>query len=398
MRFRLLLLLLLCVVGVNARVKTGIETLRDSNFSPLHGKRVGLVTNPTGVDSDLLSTIDILASSPEVNLVALFAPEHGVRGDVPAGRRVASTRDSATGIPVSSLYGANRKPSAASLKGIDVLVYDIQDIGCRSYTFISTLGKLIEACAENGVPLMVLDRPNPLGGEKVEGPFGVEPDCISFVSQYSIPYIYGLTPGELARYLNGEVYGGRCDLSVVEMTGWNRNMTFEETGLPWVPTSPNIPTAETAFYYPATGIMGELGPVGIGANFTLPFKVAVAENFDAEKLSKRLSALNLPGVLFRPCYLKISGKQLKGVQIYVVEPQAAELTMVQFYIMQELAAMGIDVMAGSEASRLVMFDNVCGSKALRRAFQKRGRAADVAPLVKSGKNSWLQAVKPYLLY
>lgn len=394
----LLLLPLLCVLPAQARVLSGLEVLRADNFAPLRGKRVGLVTNPTGVDSRLRTTIDILHAAPGVTLAALFAPEHGVRGDVPAGAKVPPAVDPATGVKVHSLYGSVRKPTPAMLRGIDVMVYDIQDIGCRSYTFISTLGKIMEACIENDVPLIILDRPNPLGGNRIEGPMEVDPDCRSFVSQYSIPYVYGLTPGELARYLNSAEFGSRCRLSVIPMQGWTRSMTFDRTGLPWVPTSPNIPTAETALFYPATGILGELGVIAIGANFTMPFRLAVGESVNAERLAADLTALSLPGVLWRPCHVKISGSQLHGVQLFITDPDSVSLTPLQFFIMQALSSQDIDVLQLAQPARLSMFDKVCGSKSLRRAFARRHDAADVLPLLTAPADSWRKKVTPFLLY
>ncbi|MCD4709497.1 MAG: DUF1343 domain-containing protein, partial [Bacteroidales bacterium] len=241
-----------------SQVKTGIEVIADQEFDLLRGKRVGLVTNPTGVDGSLRSTIDILHA--HVNLTALFGPEHGVRGDFSAGDHVGDQVDAQTGIPVYSLYGKSRKPSREALENVDVIVYDIQDIGVRSYTYISTMGLVMEAASEMDKEVVVLDRPNPLGGVRVEGPM-VENGYHFFVSQYSIPYVYGLTCGELALMLNGEgmLEGGKqCRLQVVPMEGWHREMTFGATGLPWVPTSPHIPDYHTAYFYPATGIIGEL--------------------------------------------------------------------------------------------------------------------------------------------
>lgn len=202
------LLLLTVVMNLNLsaqeiRIKTGIEVLKSQNFRMLEGKRVGLITNPTGVDNDMVSDIDLLAQAPNVNLVALFGPEHGVRGNAHAGAVVTDSIDQATGLPVRSLFGKTRKATPEMLADIDVLVYDIQDIGCRSFTYISTMGLAMEAAAENGKEFIVLDRPNPLGGLKVEGNV-VEEGCFSFVSQFSIPYVYGLTCGELALLLNGE--------------------------------------------------------------------------------------------------------------------------------------------------------------------------------------------------
>ena len=240
------LALLLAGTGV-ARpivVKTGIEVLKAQRFELLEGKRVGLITNPTGVDDGLRSTVDILNEAPNVELVALFGPEHGVRGDAHAGDHVGNQTDPVTGLPVYSLYGKTRKPTPEMLRGIDVLVYDIQDIGCRSFTYISTMGEAMAAAAENGIEFVVLDRPNPLGGRKVEGPL-VQDGFFSFVSQYRIPYVYGLTCGELAMLLNGEgMIGKPCNLHVVAMEGWKRDMVYEDTGLQWIPSSPHIPQAE----------------------------------------------------------------------------------------------------------------------------------------------------------
>ena len=233
--------LLLLTANLNgANVKTGIEVLRENNFSILQGKRVDLTTNPTGVDSQLQSTIDILWQAPNVNLVALYGPEHGVRGNIHAGDHVDNEVDKKTGLKMYSLYGKTRKPNKEMMDEIDVMVYDIQDNGCRSYTYISTLGMLMEACIEHGKELVVLDRPNPLGGNKIEGNL-VEDGYISFVSQFKIPYLYGQTPGELALYLNATDYENKCQLTVVAMEGWTRDMTWNETGLEWIVASPHVP-------------------------------------------------------------------------------------------------------------------------------------------------------------
>ena len=295
-----------CVAG--PVVKTGVEVLRDRGFEGLVGRKVGLVTNPSGVDRNLNSTIDLLYNAPGVELVALYGPEHGVRGDVYAGGKVSDTIDEATGLPVYSLYGSTRKPTPEMLEGIDVMVYDIQDVGARSYTFISTLGLVMEACAEKGIEVMVLDRPNPLGGNKIEGCY-VEQPFNSFVSQYRIPYIYGLTVGELAQLINeeglnrgqlGDQAPSKCRLSVVPMEGWTRDMLYEDTGLPWVLPSPNIPFKDTPMYYAAAGICGELyGFMNIGIGYTLPFQVFGATWLDPDKLKAKLESYDLPGISFR---------------------------------------------------------------------------------------------------
>ena len=289
-------------------VKTGIEVLRDRGFEGLKGRRVGLVTNPSGVDRHLNSTIDILFNAPGVELVALYGPEHGVRGDVYAGGKVSDTIDSATGLPVYSLYGSTRKPAPEMLEGIDVMVYDIQDVGARSYTFISTLGLVMEACADKGIEVMVLDRPNPLGGKKIEGCY-VERPFNSFVSQYRIPYIYGLTVGELAMLINeeglnrgqlGDQALSKCRLTVVPMEGWTRDMLYEDTGLPWVLPSPNIPFKDSPLYYVSSGICGELyGFLNIGVGYTLPFQIFGAPWIDPVALKEKLDSYRLPGISFR---------------------------------------------------------------------------------------------------
>ena len=375
-------------VAVTAQVKPGIEVLRDSDFKALQGKKVGLITNPTGVDNKLKSTIDILHEAPGVELVALYAPEHGVRGDAHAGDYVDNFTDPATGVPVYSIYGKNRKPTPEMLKDVDVLIYDIQDNGCRSFTFISTMGLAMEACSELGKEFMVLDRPNPVGGNKVEGNL-TEDDCVSFVSQFAIPYLYGLTPGELAKMLNNEGMlkdGEQVKLTVVPMEGYKRDMDFRETRMPWVLPSPHIPTPESAIYYPVSGILGELGYMNIGVGYTEPFKLFCAEWVDAEKLAQRMNALNLPGMMFRPIHIKPfysvgQGQNLGGIEVYVTDKNVAPLSLTQFYVMQELADMYPEKATFKEGNanpkRFNMFDKVCGSKQIRERFSKNHKVADI---------------------
>lgn len=389
------------------KVKPGIEVLRENNFDILKGKRVGLITNPTGVDNNLRSTIDILHESPEVNLVALFAPEHGVRGDIPAGEKVGDTTDPATGVKVYSLYGSTRRPTAEMLKDLDVLVYDIQDNGCRSYTFISTMGLAMEECARLGKEFVVLDRPNPLGGHKTEG-LVTEPDCISFVSQYPIPYIYGLTPGELARLLYEEHLLSTdkpLDLTVVPMKGWNRGMLFADTGMPWVLPSPHIPSAETAIYYPATGIAGELDYLSIGVGYTMPFRAFAATWINGRDLADNLNALQIPGVMFRPVSYKpyygfSKGLNLNGVEVYVTDFDKAPLTLVQFYVMQEIARLypAHAAAKGAAPARFDMFDKVCGSKDVRRKFFTRHKVEDIENIWKKGLAEFNRTKKHYHIY
>jgi uncharacterized protein YbbC (DUF1343 family) len=388
-------------------VKPGIETLRDNGFELLKGKRVGLITNPTGVDNDLKSTIDILHEAPGVNLVALFAPEHGVRGDIPAGQKVAVAKDAVTGVKVHSLYGATRRPTAEMLKDVDVLVYDIQDNGCRSYTFISTMGLAMEQCARLGKEFVVLDRPNPLGGNKVEGPV-TDADCRSFVGQYPVPYLYGLTPGELAKMLVGEkmiTSDKPLKLTVVPMAGWKRDMLFSDTGMPWVLPSPHIPSSETAIYYPATGIAGELDYLSIGVGYTLPFRTFAAPWINGRKLAGRMNGLKIPGVLFRPVnyrpyYGFSKGVDVGGVEVYVTDFDKAPLTLIQFYVMQELAAMypAHKMSVGAAQKRFDMFDKVVGTRKLRPLFMKRHRVEDILALWNRDHDTFKARKKKYEIY
>lgn len=394
-------------VSPTGPVLPGITVLQRDGFRQLDGMRVGLITNPTGVDNSLNSTIDILAEAPNVRLTALFAPEHGVRGDHVAGATVTNSTDPKTGVPVYSLHGKNLKPTPEMLQNVDVLVYDIQDIGTRSYTYISTMGLAMEAAAQNNKKFMVLDRPNPLGGNKMEGNIA-EQGYFSFVSRYPIPYIYGLTPGELARYLNGEGLlksGMKVDLSVIPMTGWHRSMTFADTGMPWVLPSPHIPDPSTALLYPATGIMGELDYVSIGVGYTLPFKLAGATWIDAQKLSDRLTSLKIPGVEFRPIHYKpfyaiFKGENLHGVEVYVRDASAAPLTLIQFYIMQELAALYPSQKAFSKATpaRLAMFDKVCGSSKVRELFGKNYKVRDMEDFWNKDIEAFKARAEIYMLY
>ena len=397
-----LVIALFRLCSLYAAVKPGIEVLRDRGFDILQGKRVGLVTNPSGVDRQLVSTIDILKDAPGVNLVALFGPEHGVRGDVYAGGKVYDSKDEKTGLPVYSLYGAYRKPSPEMLQGIDVMVYDIQDVGTRSYTFISTLGLVMRVCGELGIEVVVLDRPNPLGGYKVEGCL-VKPGFFSFVSQYKIPYIYGLTVGELARLVNeeglncdqkGDQAHISCQLTVVPMEGWDPHMTYSQTGLPWVLPSPNIPSADAALNYPASGLCGELyGFLQIGIGYTLPFSVFAAEWMDAEALLERLQSYHIPGTAFRTIHYKpmsgsCAGKLIQGVQFFYTDYDAACITLTQFYVMQALAELYPDNQALNPSRKVGLFDKCCGTDQFRLLFSARHKVSDITTL-------WLGEVEDF---
>ena len=388
----------------SAQVKLGIEMLSERNFDVLQGKRVGLCTNPTGVDRNLVSTIDILHDAKNVNLVALYGPEHGVRGNVYAGDHVDNEVDVRTGLKMYSLYGKTAHPTQEMMDEIDVMVYDIQDIGCRSYTYISTMGNLMEACQKYGKELVVLDRPNPLGGKKIEGCL-VEDGFYSFVSRFAIPYIYGQTPGELALYLNAKAEKP-CKLTVVEMEGWTRDMTWENTGLEWIVASPHVPHGRTAIYYPVTGIFGEFYCINIGVGYTMPFEVMGAPWVNADSLASALNALELPGVVFRglhykPYYSVFKGENIQGVQIHITDYEKVALSEIQFYVVQEMMRLWGDQhdwFAECDPKRFSMFNKVCGTDKIKDLFGKRYRWEDAKAYWDKDVEKYREESSKYYLY
>jgi beta-N-acetylhexosaminidase len=304
------------------RVKSGVDVLLRSPGEPLGGSKVGLITNPSGVTRDLVSTFDAFHGHPGVDLEAVFGPEHGARGEVQDALPVESRFDAATGLPVYSLYGHVGKPTPEMLEEIDVLVFDIQDVGARFYTYASTLTHALEAAAENGVNLAVLDRPNPVNGVDVEGSI-LEPEFASFVGLHPIPIRHGLTIGELARLANE---GIGAELQVVPMEGWERRMWFNETGLPWVQPSPNLPTLETATVYPGTCLFEGVN-VSEGRGTTRPFEYIGAPWIDGARWAKAMNGLGLGGVRFRACHFtptfdKYQSEACGGVQVHVTDRDA----------------------------------------------------------------------------
>lgn len=318
-----------CVAAQPATVTLGVDVLLEAgspHMERLAGKRVGLITNPSGVDGKLVPTIDRLAADPRLSLVRLFGPEHGIRGEIPAGETVADAVDRRTGVPIISLYGANKRPSQDALRDIDALLFDIQDVGSRTYTYISTLGEALHACAESRVPLVVLDRPNPLGGLRFEGPL-IEERFRSFIGWGPVPLTHGMTLGEVSRYFNAAL-GIGCELQVVPMRGWRRWMSWDDTGLLWTLTSPHVPTSTQALLYTTTGMVATtLQDVNEGVGSTMPFEIIGAGFIDAERLAQELDALQLPGlrlqaIHYKPFYGKYAGRTLHGVRLRVTEPRA----------------------------------------------------------------------------
>jgi uncharacterized protein YbbC (DUF1343 family) len=364
---------------LQASVQLGVESL----FSPpyqsiLSGKKIGLITNHTAIDSHGRSTIDLFkqnATTFGYSLQALFAPEHGLTGLQYANESVAHERDR-DGVPIFSLHGSTRRPTTAMLADITLLVYDIQDLGSRSYTYSSTLFYIMEEAAKAHIPVLVLDRPNPLGGLLVDGPM-LEKEWRSFVGYINVPYCHGLTIGELARYFNGEYQIG-CALTIIPMQGWRRDMTFDETGLMWIPTSPHIPESCTAFYYPTTGFLGELQLVNIGVGYTLPFKLVGAPWIDATQFAKQLNAQHFPGVYFypfhyRPFFGRFVGQACHGVLIAVTDPHAYLPVTTQYLLMGMLKNLyPSDFQKALESSRHCqeMFNKVNGTAEVYRMLKE----------------------------
>lgn len=304
------------------RVQAGLDVLEAQKFSPLKGKHVGLITNHTGVDFNGKSAIDLLAHAPGVQLVALFSPEHGIAGH--ADEKVASSQDPSTGLPIYSLYGEHERPTDEMLKGIDALVFDVQDAGVRFYTYTTTMGYCIEEAAKHGIAFYVLDRPNPINGEIVEGPM-LDPDKTSFVAYFPLPVRYGLTIGELAQLFNTENHIN-CELHVIQMKNWHRNYFYESTGIRWIPPSPNLRTLKGSILYPGLEILHSAG-VSVGRGTEAPFEEFGAPWMEGEEVAAALNARNLAGLHFAnqpfiPVTGLYAGQRCGGVGIRITDRAA----------------------------------------------------------------------------
>jgi uncharacterized protein YbbC (DUF1343 family) len=376
-------------------VQLGIDTLQASQFEPLKGKRVGLITNQTGADSRGRLTREVLAKAPGVKLVSLFAPEHGLDGKKLAGKTVANQKDPLTGLTVHSLYGATRKPTPEMLKGLEVLVYDMQDIGVRSYTYISTMARCMEAAGEAGLQFVVLDRPNPLGGVRVEGP-PVEPRWISFVGQLPVPYVHGMTCGELAKMLNDRQWmAARCKLNVVPMQGWQRQMVWRDTGLPWIKTSPNIPRHDSPAYYVATGIVGSLAGLETGVDGPAPFEICAGKGIDPNSFTKYVQGLNLDGVQVRP----YQDGGFGGCRLSIDPKGRGDLTFLALALLNEVNRRSKpDLFAKSSNEKLDIFFKVYGSSGIRDLLSSGTSVQRIAQNWKSGVDKFRSERSAYLLY
>lgn len=402
------LITLLLAGNAWAQLRLGSEVLADQHHAPLRGKRVGLITNQTGKNAAGRSTIDALRAASKVHLLAIFAPEHGLDGKITAGTEFTNTVHRPSGLPLYSLYGPGptRRPTPRMLKGLDVLVYDLQDAGIRPYTFISTMGLAMDACGAAGVEFVVLDRPNPLGGVRVEGPM-VEPRLRTFIGQWSIPLIYGLTCGELARMINGEGWiTNRCKLTVIPMEGWRRTMTWRETRLPWIPTSPNVRTIDAALCLPTTGMIAEFGGLSIGFGTDFPFQLVGASWLDGAKLIAELNQRRIPGVQFEPYTFKpdrgaFAGNNIRGLRLRIVDPIRAPLLALNFYLLdavRKVSGRNLFAEAQKAGRSFSMFDKINGTEATRQALERGASGAQVIAGWKPGEEAFRKRRQKYLLY
>lgn len=383
--------------------RLGVDTLLD-NPVRLEGRQIGVITNPTGYTGDLrASTVDALAAVPGVRIAALFGPEHGVRGDTQDALRIDHAVDAVTGAPVYSLYGETLKPKPEWLEGIDLLVYDIQDVGCRYYTYLNTLAFMMEEAAARGIELLVLDRPNPINGLDVEGPL-LQPGVSSFVGMFPVPVRYGLTIGEFARYLR-DVYYPSARLSVSPMTGWRRHFFMEDTGLPWMAPSPNVPTPDCAAVYPGMCLI-EGTPLSEGRGTTHPFEWIGAPWVDAAALARELNHRNLPGARFRPCYFEpLYGKHLgarcAGIQIHVTDRARLRPFLTGLHVVDALMALHpglFEFLPTSWEGPQPHFDLLTGDPRIREGLLARAPIAELEALFQADLARWKLEKKRWHLY
>ena len=390
---------------VSEAVFTGLDILARDNFAILEGKKVGLITNQTGVNRKLIQNVELFLESPNVDLQAVFSPEHGFSGTVSAGEKVNSSEDVKTGIPFYSLYGENRKPTPDMLKGLDVLVFDIQDIGIRSYTYMSTMGLAMEAAGEVGIDFIVLDRPNPMNGEKIEGNI-LDLKFSSFIGMYPIPYVYGLTPGELARMINEEKWmGSTCNLNVIKMENWDRKTRWDKTQLNWKAPSPNVPKSITPNFMVSTGIMGELGVFSIGIGTEFPFELMGAPWIKEFQFTDKMNQLNLPDITFLPITFSpkkglFQGEKVHGVHLQILDVEKAELIKIQFYFMEihQQLYPEKNPFELTTPNQLLMFNKVLGTDQITDAFSKRLKVEDIVGLINPDLSNFREISKPYYLY
>jgi uncharacterized protein YbbC (DUF1343 family) len=391
-------------------IMLGIDVLEKNQFSILKGKRVGLLTHKAGVNRNGKSSIDILNQSPLVNLRALYGPEHGIDGVAEADIKVMSGTHKKTGLPVYSLYGEYRKPIPSMLQGIDVMVVDLQDVGVRSYTYVACMKLAMEACFENNKEVIILDRPNPLGGIKVDGP-PMEAVWESYVGPFPTPYLHGLTIGEVARMAKAtqgwldveDLVRQRGRLTVMPMQGWNRGMLWPDTGLSWVPTSPNIPDLSAVLGYPMTGLGAQIGGFKHGIGTEYPFRLLTFPGVTSQRLQQRLTQMKIPGVVFEEKrFIGSNGKAGVGVYTTVSDYNSLRPTELSFYMMKLAAEFqGTNPFKGVAYSNERLFNKHVGSTAWWEALSSQGALINVAAWVNLWEKQALdfrETTKLYWLY
>lgn len=379
----------------------GVENFLANHLSLALGKKAGLLTHPAGVNRALRSTADILKANPDINLTTLFGPEHGNRGAIYAGEHVGDETDPHSNLPVYSLYGNHRKPTAKMLANVDIIFVDLQDIGIRGYTYIYTMAKVMEAAAQFGKEVIVFDRPNPIGGIYVEGNL-VQDGFYSFVGLYPIPYRHGMTIGELALLFNSE-YNIGCKLTIIPMLNWQRKMLWTDTGLSWVPTSPHIPHWESVLFMGATGTFGELRILSEGVGYTSPFEIVGAPWIDGYKFAAALNELKLSGVTFRPLYYKpyyasYSGEICQGVQLHLTDLHSFNSYETGLHIMQTVMRLypGHNLFALEDRTK--MFNKIVGCSRIKTDLENNVPVKEISVGWQRELNDFLKVRAKYLQY
>ena len=379
----------------------GCERLFDDRFDLIAGMRVGLITNPSGVDRQLRTTADRLHETDGVELAALFGPEHGIRGQAADGVHVVSTTDARTGVPLHSLYGPQRQPDDAMLAGLDLILFDMQDVGVRFYTYLYTMSLAMEACAGRGLPFVVLDRPNPVGGDALEGNL-LDPAFASFVGRYPIPVRYGLSIGELATLFN-ETFAIGVELVVVEMRDWHRASYWDATGLPWTPPSPNMPAVDTAVLYPGTCFL-EGTNVSEGRGTSKPFEQVGSPFIDGHKMADHLNDLDLPGCRFRPVHFqpsqgKYDGEDCQGVQVHVTDRASLPPVRTGLEMVSAVRQLWPEEFAWRVPDGGIHnFDSLAGSDAIRKAIDAGTPVVDILESDRVEQEAFLRTRRRYLRY
>ncbi len=391
-------------VSAHEPISLGVDTFfAEGRESALKGKRVGLVINHTSYNSSLQETYVLFKE--KIKIVALFCPEHGIKGLGYAAQNIQDEKTS-DGLPIYSLHGSVRRPTEAMLKSVDVLIFDIQEIGCRSYTYATTLYYLMEEAAKKGIRVIVLDRPNPMNGEIVEGPM-LKHKWRSFVGYINVPYCHGMTIGELALFFNQE-YSVGCDLDVVPMKGWKRWMSFKHTGLSWIPTSPNIPEPDTPYFYATTGVLGELGCLNIGIGYTQPFKLVGAPWIKADDLAYHLNKQKLPGVTFIPYYFRpffgaYKQEACEGVKIIITNSLTYRPIKVQYMILGVLKTLYpkklTECLNALSQEKKAMFCKINGNEEILQILNSEKYVAwKMIKFDEEERHAFMQTRKKYLLY